>query len=146
MTTWNGAITNEDGLVVKFDTDRSTPVTDGVSNAKEKVLEIYLDSQNLDSASAAARNDRAELPANALVLSSEFVATTAFVGTGTLDIGTADTAGSALDANGLHAAIDVDVVLAAVGDKDVGAGEQVGGSVISERAYVYGATSGTVSA
>jgi hypothetical protein len=148
MTQWNGNLTNEDGLIVEFGTNRSDVVTDGTTQGQaEHMLTMYIDSQALVAVGDSAREDVARLPEHALITSAWFVAESAWTGTGTLDIGTADSAGSAIDANGLFAAIDVDVALAAAGDAVVGAGVLADGTdIIAEDSWVYATASGTVSA
>ena len=48
MTQWNGNATNEDGLVVRFSTDRSEVVTDGTdAGMSERTLRVTIDSQAL---------------------------------------------------------------------------------------------------
>jgi hypothetical protein len=148
MTTWNGNATNEDGLVVRFSTDRSTVVTDGVSNGQAvKMFELTIDSQNLPGIANGGREDIAHLPAGAMITDAKLIATTAFTGTGTLTVGFAKSDGTALDADGVDAAVDVDSVLGSANDAVTCDGVLVDGTeALSERAWVYATTSGTVSA
>lgn len=148
MTTWNGSIENADGLPVKFGTARATPVTDGVTAGKdEKLLTLYLDSQNLTALASVAREDVAHLPADALITEAYIVAESAWTGTGTLTVGLAKSDSTALDADGIDATIDVDAVLVAAGDVVSCDGALVDKTeTISERAWPYAVANGTVSA
>lgn len=145
---WNGNLTNEDGLIVEFGNDRGIAVADGkTAEAPGKMLTMYIDSQDLVALADSAREDVAYLPAGAMVTNSVFVAETAWTGTGTMTIGLANSAGTAIDADGIDAAIDVDAALAAAGDAVTNDGALVDGTeVIGSDAWVYATVSGTVSA
>ena len=142
------AWTNEDGLLVRFNKERSTPVTDGTDNGQgERVFEIQIDSQDLP-ALTDINDDRPHLPANALITDALLITTTGFTGTGTLSIGLGDSSQTAIDADGIDAAIDVDVALAAAGDVVAcdGALADKTATVGAADAWVYATVSGTVSA
>jgi hypothetical protein len=109
------AWTNEDGLLVRFGNERSTVVTDGTSQYVEQVFEIEINSQDLP-VTGDINADRPHLPANALITDAFLIATEAFDSTGTLTVGLANSAGAAIDADGIDATVDVDAVLGAVGD------------------------------
>ena len=65
MTVWNGNLTNQDGLIVKFGNVRGTAVKDGVSGGlDEQTIMLYVDSQNLVALASAAREDVASIPAD----------------------------------------------------------------------------------
>jgi hypothetical protein len=108
---WN----NEDGLFQRFDLETAQVAGDGESSAKVQTLKVVIDSQDVP-VLADIHGDRPSLPAHAVIVDAFLVATTAFTGTGTLDVGLGDIAQSAIDANGIDAAVDVDVALAAIGD------------------------------
>lgn len=140
--------TNEDGLLQRFNLERAEVVTDGTDNGQaERILEIQIDSQDLPGL-ADINADRPSLPANALVTDAFLITTTAFVGTGTLTVGLGNSAGSAIDADGIDAAVDVDTVLAAVGDVVACDGALVDktATVGAAEAWPYATVSGTVSA
>jgi len=142
------AWTNEDGLLIRFGDERSAVVTDGNdAGTAENILEIQIDSQALPTL-ADINADRAHLPANALITDAYLVATTAFVGTGTLTVGLGNAAGSAIDADGIDATVDVDAVLGAIGDVVLcdGALADKTATVGTADAWPYATVAGTVSA
>ena len=142
--TWD----NEDGILVRFGTERSTVSTDGTdAGHQEHVLEVVIDSQDILLVGDV-NDDRPSLPANAVVTDALLIATTAFVGTGTLTLGLSDSAGSAIDADGIDATIDVDAVLGNIGDVVACDGALVDktASIGTVAGWVYGSIGGTVSA
>ncbi len=147
MTTWNGNATNEDGLVTYFGTTGGTPVTDGTAAGKSvHVYEKVIVGSDLPAISEGGRRDIASLPAGAIITDAYVKATTGFgTDTGTLTIGLADTAGSAVDADGIDAAIDVSAVLAAADDVVLCDGALVDKTeALGEECWVYATASGTV--
>jgi len=145
MTTW----TNADGLLVRFGADRAqTEFNDGGTSEDIRGLSIVIDSTNLP-ALADINGDRPSLPANAVIVDSFLVCNTAWTGTTpTLTIGLGNAAGSAIDADGIDAAVAVDSVQAAAGDVVANDGALVDktASIGSAAAWVYAATGGTVTA
>lgn len=147
MTQWNGSQTNEDGLVMRFDLDRSAVVTDGADRGKGvQVLEVDLVGASLPAIATGGREDIAHLPAGAVITDAFLIATTGFdTDVGTLTVGLAKADGTALDADGIDAAVDVSAVLAADGDVVACDGALVDKTEhISERAWVYATASGSV--
>lgn len=150
MANW----TNEDGLLVRF-------AHGGGADAKGQVardgtallgdihtLEVEIPYDNLP-ATGDVNEDRPNLPAHAIIVDAFLVCNTAWDGTTpTLTIGLADSAGSAIDADGIDAAIDVDSVQASAGDVVACDGALVDktATIGSDRAWVYAATGGTVTA
>jgi len=141
------AWTNYDGLLVRFNAERGVVAGDGTSQYDKQVLKVDLDSQDLIG-TADINADRPHLPANAIVTAAYVKADSAFTGTGTLTLGLANSTGTAIDADGIDAAIDVDVVLAAAGDVVTCDGALVDGTATigAADAWVYGAVAGAVSA
>lgn len=147
MTTWNGNLANEDGVVVRFGIDRATVVTDGTDNGSGiRTLEVDIVGASLPAISNGGRDDIASLPAGAVITDAFLIATTGFGSdVGTLTVGLATSAGVALDADGIDAAVDVSAVLAAAGDVVACDGALVDKTEsISERAWVYATNSGSV--
>jgi len=143
MSTWE----NEDGLRVKFPLTSATEVTDGTSNGQTiKQLEVVIPGNALPAIATGGREDIAHLPANAFIVGAYAVATTGFgTDTGTLTIGLAKSDGTALDADGIDAAIDVSAVLSSTNDVVVCDGALVDRTErISERAWVYATNAGTI--
>jgi hypothetical protein len=143
MTTW----VNEDGLRVKFPLTSAQVVTDGATAGKQEMtLEVVIPGADLPAIATGGREDIAHLPAGALITDAFLVATTGFgTDTGTLTVGLAKSDGTALDADGIDASVDVSAVLAAVGDVVACDGALVDKTeTISERAWVYATASGTV--
>ena len=144
MTTWN----NDDGLLVRFGTSRSTVATDGTdAGHSEHVLEVAIDSQ-APLALTDINADRPHLPANAIITDAFLVADTAFTGTGTLTVGLGDSAQSAIDANGIDDLIDVDVALASAGDVVACDGVLVDktSTIGTSDAWVYATVGGSITA
>lgn len=142
------AWTNEDGLLVRFDTERSVVAPDGTTNPEVHTLAVILDSAGLPGLSDV-NDDRASLPANALVVDAYLVCNTAWTGTSpTLTVGLANAAGVAIDADGIDAAVAVDGVQAAAGDVVACDGALVDktSTVGAAQAWVYAASGGTVTA
>lgn len=144
MTTY----TNADGLVQRFGAARTEIAPDGTSNPEVQTLEVILDSADLPAAADVA-GDRSSLPANALIVDAFLVCNTAWAGTSpTLTIGLANAAGTAIDADGIDAAIDIDSVNAAAGDVVACDGALVDktSTIGSAAGWVYATTGGTVTA
>lgn len=141
MTTY----TNADGLLLRFGTSRSEVAGDGSSLADEKTLVVKITGgTTIDLADI--NGDRPSIPAGAIVTDALLVADTAWTGTGTLTIGLGNSAGSAIDANGIDDAIDVDAALAAAGDVVACDGALVDktATIGSAAGWVYTTESGTV--
>lgn len=145
MPSW----TNEDGLLVRFAPDNGgQEVGDGVKQYVEEVLEIVIDSADLPVA-ADANDDRPHLPAHALITDALLVCNTAWTGTSpTLTIGLAELDATPIDADGIDATVAVDSVQAAAGDVVACDGALVDktATIGADRAWVYAATGGTVTA
>lgn len=138
------AWTNEDGLVVKYGTERSAVNKTGgnaVSEIRTMVVDIdYSDIASVGSHISNINVDDAYIPAGAYIKSATLVVTTAFAsgGLATLDIGLAQNdASTVIDADGIDAVI-------AVADLGAGAvvscnGALVGGTAAigSADGYVY---------
>lgn len=140
--------TNEDGLLVRFDTERSAVAPDGTTNPEVQTLAVIIDSTDLPG-TADVNADRAHLPANALVIDAYLVCNTAWTGTSpTLTVGLANSAGTAIDADGVDAAVAVDGVQAAAGDVVACDGALVDktATIGSADGWVYATTGGTVTA
>lgn len=107
MTTW----TNEDGLLVRFNTSRSDARTDGVVGPNLQMIEVGLpDATALgDTDTAAALADAVFIPAGATILRAHFVVDTAFTsgGSAVLDIGLKQADGTNIDDDGVDAALAV---------------------------------------
>lgn len=105
--------TNEDGLVVKFGTERSAVLNQGTSalNAGTQTLRFDItDATTLaDTDTAAADPSAARIPANALITDAWFVVTTAFTsgGSAVLDLGLKQADGTNIDDDGIDAAVAV---------------------------------------
>jgi hypothetical protein len=117
--------TNEDGLVVRFGTERSDSATSGqVAAIKEYIVLDLPDATALPlvGAIAAPAEDAPRIPASSIITNAWMVATTDFTsgGAATMDIGLMDAAGSIIDIDG----IAVDIALATLVD---GAGVGVTG-------------------
>lgn len=142
--TWN----NEDGLLQRFNREKGAVAPDGTTNPEVQTLAVILDSADLPG-TADVNDDRASLPANAVVTDAYLVANTAWTGTSpTLTIGLANAAGTAIDADGVDAAVAVDTAQAAAGDVVACDGALVDktSTIGSAQAWVYAATGGTVTA
>jgi hypothetical protein len=140
MATWD----NADGLLVRFGVTRAEVAIDGSTLADEKTLVVQITgATTIDLADI--NEDRPHLPTGAIITDAFLVADTAWTGTGTLTIGLGDSAGVAIDIDGIDAAIDVDAVLAAQYDVVACDGVLVDKTeAIGERAWVYTTESGTV--
>lgn len=117
--------TNEDGLVVRFGTERSDSATSGqVAAIKEYIVLDLPDATALPLVGdiAAPAEDAPRIPASSIITNAWMVATTDFTsgGAATMDIGLMDAAGSVIDIDG----IAVDIALATLVD---GAGVGVTG-------------------
>jgi hypothetical protein len=109
--------TNEDGLVVRFGTERSDSATSGqVAAIKEYIVLDLPDATALPlvGAIAAPAEDAPRIPASSIITNAWMVATTDFTsgGAATMDIGLMDAAGSVIDIDG----IAVDIALATLVD------------------------------
>jgi hypothetical protein len=109
--------TNEDGLVVRFGTERSDSATSGqVAAIKEYIVLDLPDATALPlvGAIAAPAEDAPRIPASSVITNAWMVATTDFTsgGAATMDIGLMDAAGSVIDIDG----IAVDIALATLVD------------------------------
>ena len=126
---------NEDGLDVKFGTERATVRIDGTKNAEDHRMVVYLsDATALGTTDTAAVTEPTEafIPAGAVITRAYFVVDTAFTsgGSATLDIGTKQKAGTNIDDDGIDAAVAVAALAAnAVIDCD--------GALVPGRAVTY---------
>lgn len=112
---------NQDGLRVGFGTrtDENDAVSKIAANGSfETVVMEITGTELVDTIAQANLNEHSvRIPRGSVIRSATIQCTEAFVGTGTLDLGTYDYEGDAVDvADGIDADIDVDVALAAVGD------------------------------
>lgn len=129
--------TNDDGLTVRFGT-RETEVNKGAQASTAGVVQqivVDVDATKIGSSASDNLSVSAFVPAGSLVRSAELIVDEAFVGggTSTLDVGTYDADGTAIDADGLlagvaEASLTADTLV-------VGAGAQVG-AVVNSDAYV----------
>jgi len=103
--------TNEDGLLVRFGTERGAVATDGATGAEEQVLIFEIaDATALgDTDTAAEAGDRPYIPAGAIIRDALFVVDTAFTsgGSAVLDLGIKQADGTNVDDDGIDAAIAV---------------------------------------
>ncbi len=102
------AWTNEDGLQVRFDLERSATRVDGSTAAKERLLIVDLPDATAvaDTDTAAPTNlDEAFIPAGAYVTEAIFYVDTAFTsgGSAVLDIGLKQADGTNIDDDGIDA-------------------------------------------
>lgn len=144
--------TNADGLQVLTNGAAGVAANNGTAVSPKKSLVINIaDATELGSAAATPDDQEAFIPAGSYITAASLVVTTAFTsaGSATLTIGAYNQAGTAIDADGIDAAI----ALAAVGaDKAVACdGALVGGTatVGSADAYIkanYGAAAFTAGA
>ena len=145
---------NDDGLVIKYGTERSKQPRAGVTQGYGAVETLTMDvdfSDVLNNAPGAGfdvdsdaggnfdsfSGHQAFIPANALVVRSTFYALTDWAdsaGTMDIDIGTYQKDGTVIDADGLHSAI-LEAELDA-GDLHVGDGAQIGADVGANDAYI----------
>lgn len=132
-----GVWINEDGLEVRFGRDRVTQVHNGVTSAEEKVFVYDMqDATELgDADTAAAAGDEGFIPAGAIIKDAYFVVDTAFTsgGSAVLDIGLKEADGTAIDDDGIDAAVAVAGLTA---DAVVIADGALVGTRLSEDAYV----------
>lgn len=142
MATW----TNEDGLKVNFNLDASEQYPGGTTTTRgsERELVIIYDSQNPGNLETAGNTDGREpkIPAGARITDANLHITTAFTsgGSATLTIGVAEEDGTAIDADGIDAAIAL-TAIDAVDDVVQCDGALVGGVVAVDSTttggYVY---------
>lgn len=103
--------TNEDGLQVRFDTEKAAVRVDGSTTVDERSLWIDLPDASLvaNTDTAAPTNlDEAFIPAGAYIVEAAFYVDTAFAGaTAVLDIGLKQADGTNIDDDGIDAAIAV---------------------------------------
>jgi len=107
-----GNWTNDDGLQVQYG-EQDVAVVGGVSSPSKRLV-IDFDYANLPSFTADLNNDGtkngffggdANIPAGAFITNAYIVVTTAFASGTSYNIGLYDSAGSALDADGIDAAV-----------------------------------------
>ena len=100
--TWTNDI-NEDGLQVKFGTDRSEVINQGVTSGEEKLLVFKVVGTDVaDTDTAAADGDAPFIPAGAYIKDAFFTVETAFVGaTAVLDLGTKQEDGTNIADDGI---------------------------------------------
>lgn len=101
--------TNEDGLLVRYNLERSTVADDGVTADKQFVMTVADATALADADTAAEAGDRPYLPAGATIESAYFQVDTAFTsgGAAVLDIGLKQADGTTIDDDGIDAAIAV---------------------------------------
>src|SRR6056297_1268105 len=101
------AWTNEDGLQVRFDLERSATRVDGSTAAKERLLIVDLPDATAvaDTDTAPTNLDEAFIPAGAYVTEAIFYVDTAFTsgGSAVLDIGLKQADGTNIDDDGIDA-------------------------------------------
>lgn len=138
--------TNEDGLIVDFNTEAGQVVPTGTGNPDVQTLEVILDSADLPT--LADINQRvAHLPANALVVDAFLVANEAWTGTSpTLAIGLGNSEGGVILSNGVDTAIAMDTEQAAAGDVVACNGSLVNktSTIGSVAGWVYTTPGGTI--
>lgn len=133
--------TNDDGLVVGFGTRDTQNTQNGPYKTeglvKEYVIKIHDATTLGDTDTAAMQGSEVPIPANAIIESAKLVVDTAFTsgGSAVLDVGVKAKAGTAIDDDGIDAAI-------AVGSLTAGAviacdGALVGTTVGTADAYPY---------
>lgn len=102
--------TNFDGLLVRYNNERSAVRMDGGESVSKQVFTYKVADATAitDTDTSAPAADEAYLPAGAIILSSRFVVDTTFTGaTAVLDIGLKKADGTNIDDDGLDAAIAV---------------------------------------
>lgn len=112
------AWTNEDGLVIRYGTDRAAVMPGGsTAEGVHKTLVHKFDFNDIANTDTAAPNPHeASIPADSVIVRATLYVTTAFAGaTATLDIGLKQDDGTNTDDDGIDAAIAV-TALDAVGD------------------------------
>jgi len=126
MGTW----TNEDGLYIRYGTNRAGVATDGSTGAEELVLihEIADATTLADTDTAAVPGDRPFIPAGAILRDAIFVVDTAFTsgGAAVLDLGLKQADGTNIDDDGIDAAI-------AVGSLTVRSGTESDGALVGTK-------------
>lgn len=133
--------TNADGLRVLTDGDQGRVGGEGVTaRASRQTLVIDITAANTGSTFGASNIDplAPTLPANCIIVNADLVVTTPFAssGGGTLTIGTYNAAGTAIDADGIDAAIAV-TAIDADGDVVQCDGAQVSGILTIGGAAAY---------
>jgi hypothetical protein len=100
--TWTNGL-NEDGLQVKFGTDRSEVINQGVTSGEEKVFVYKVTGTDVaDTDTAVPDGDAPFIPAGAFIKDAVFTVQTAFVGaTAVLDLGTKNAAGTNISDAGI---------------------------------------------
>lgn len=140
--------TNLDGLIVDFNTEAGQVVGTGTNNPDVETLEVVLDSSDLPT--LADINQRvASLPANALVVDAYLVCNEAWTGTSpTLTIGLGNSGGTAIDADGIDAAVAMDTAQGSAGAVVACDGALVDktSTIGSVAGWVYATSGGTVTA
>ena len=127
---WNGNTTNEDGLLVRFGTERSAVSTAGgkTSENQHRTLTYQIADATalLTSDTAAAGDEDAVIPAGSIITRATLYVTTAFASGGapTLDIGLKQADGTEITADG----IDADIALEAT--------NALGDTIICNGAYI----------
>jgi hypothetical protein len=128
-STWD----NADGLRVLFNarpTENSIAGESAGRTGSSKKVEMIFRGEDLAATAATADARAVVIPAGAFILSATLYVSELFVGaTATLDVGTQDLTGVAIDADGLVAAAAVASLVA--GAKIVGAGAQIGTKLAS---------------
>jgi len=144
---------NDDGLRVLTGTDQGAAIDAGTTTKSEvKTLVIDIaDATELGSSAATPTANEAFIPAGSYITAANLIVTTAFTsaGSGTLTIGTSEQDGTAIDADGIDAAIAKTALAADLAVACNGA--QVGGTAAigSNDAYVkanYGTAAFTAGA
>ncbi len=105
---WNGNVSNEDGLTVKFGQDRAALKESGITSAEEKVLTFKIEGEKLvDADTDASDGHDAFIPAGALIKDAVLLVSEAFTsdGSAVLDLGFKEADGSTVDDDGVDAAI-----------------------------------------
>lgn len=134
------AYKNEDGLTIRFGTERGEPAKIGeqmISHEREVVVEI--DGLNLPVITDGGRMDIPNIPAGAYITRGWLQVKEAFTAAGaaTLTLGLAKADGTALDADGIDATVALSALAANKVVKVDGA--LVGGTdAVTEKAWIYG--------
>lgn len=145
--------TNADGLTVLLHDEQGDVQTKGATpRAVRKALVVELEDATTlgTSYSTAAGPTEAYIPADALIVDAHFIVDTAFTsgGSATLSIGLYDSAGSAIDADGIDATVAVATLAAdaavpadgvlADGTQNVGAANAYVGFIYGTAAFTAG--------
>lgn len=133
--------TNADGLFILTDGAQGSVASEGVTaRASRQTIVVDITAANTGASFGASNIDplAPTIPANAIIVNADLVVTTPFAsaGGGTLTIGTYNAAGSAIDADGIDAAIAV-TAIDADGDVVQCDGAQVSGLVTVGGAAAY---------